>query len=100
MNLKVPHNPPQNRKGKLSCLELEDFPADEPALRGAAEESQDSTMATAESPATPVTDSQADEPKRKRGKRKVLKKTTKRDEKGYLGTCGLFQLVNGDSYEE
>ena len=85
MNLKVPHNPPPNRTGKLSCLELEDFPADE-LVPAAAEESQDSTMATAESPATPATDSQADEPKRKRGKRRVHKKTTKRDEKGYLGT--------------
>ena len=85
MNLKVPHNPPPNGTAKLSYLELEDFPADElpPA---AEEESQDSTMATAESPATPATASQADEPKRRRGKRRVLKKTTKRDEKGYLGT--------------
>ena len=30
------------------------------------------------------------DPKRKRGKRKVLKKTTKRDEKGYLG-LSLFE---------
>lgn len=49
------------------------------------EESQDTSMA-ADSPATIATDTPAGTPpKRKRGKRKILKKTTKRDEKGYLG---------------
>jgi DNA polymerase delta subunit 3 len=36
------------------------------------------------------------EPKRKRGKRKVLKKTTKRDEKGYLGLCPYSGEENAD----
>ena len=49
------------------------------------EESQDTSI-TADSPQTIATDPIPDEPKRKRGKRKVLKKTTKRDEKGYLGS--------------
>jgi len=62
-------------------LELEDFPPDAPAM----EESQDTTV-TPDSPQTVATDPPSQEPKRKRGKRKVLKKTTKRDEKGYLGT--------------
>ena len=46
------------------------------------EESQDTAMSV-ESPIGATPPSQ--DPKRKRGKRKVLKKTTKRDEKGYLG---------------
>ena len=44
------------------------------------------TAVTADSPQTVATDPPSQEPKRKRGKRKVLKKTTKRDQKGYLGT--------------
>jgi hypothetical protein len=61
--------------------ELEDFPSDEPPA-AVQEESQD-TAVSAESPFVATPPSQ--DPKRKRGKRKVLKKTTKRDEKGYLG---------------
>jgi len=64
--------------------ELEDFPE-----APVGEDNQDTAMST-DSPAT--TDVSAaepvqieDQPKRKRGKRKVLKKSTKRDEKGYLG---------------
>jgi DNA polymerase subunit Cdc27 len=53
------------------------------------EESQN-TAETTDSPQTVATDPVPDEPKRKRGKRKVLKKTTKRDEKGYLGMI-LFE---------
>jgi len=67
-------------------LELEDFPPDEvPVVTQ--EESQD-TAVSAESPIMATPPSQ--DPKRKRGKRKVLKKTTKRDEKGYLG-LSLFE---------
>ena len=65
-------------------LELENFPPDAPAMG----ESQDTTV-TADSPQTIETDPPSQEPKRKRGKRKVLKKTTKRDEKGYLGSIYL-----------
>lgn len=78
---------------KVNISELEEFPADEP-VPPATEESQD-TIATADSPQTAATDSQVDEPKRKRGKRKVLKKTTKRDEKGYLGSTRDIYEVNG-----
>lgn len=60
--------------------ELEDFPPDAPAM----EESQDTTM-TEDSPQPTAPDTVSNEPKRKRGRRKVLKRTTKRDEKGYLG---------------
>jgi hypothetical protein len=67
-------------------LELEDFPPDEVPVV-AQEESQD-TAVSAESPIMATPPSQ--DPKRKRGKRKVLKKTTKRDEKGYLG-LSLFE---------
>ena len=67
-------------------LELEDFPPDANAM----EDSQD-TAVTADSPATPPTDTVTEEPKRKRGKRKVLKRTTKRDEKGYLGKSRSYQ---------
>jgi hypothetical protein len=65
----------------ILTIELEDFPPEAPPM----EESQDTSI-TADSPATVATDTPADEaPKRKRGKRKVLRKTTKRDDKGYLG---------------
>ena len=74
--------------------ELEDFPHDAPPM----EDSQDTVMTT-ESPATPVTDVAAEEPKRKRGKRKILKKTTKRDEKGYLGRSKTLRLLM-PSYEK
>jgi DNA polymerase delta subunit 3 len=51
-----------------------------------------------DSPATVATDPAPDydAPKRKRGKRKVLKKTTKRDEKGYLGNSymGAGSLIS------
>ena len=50
------------------------------------EDSQDTTMSI-DTPITATPEDQEPQPKRKRGKRKVLKKTTKRDEKGYLGTC-------------
>jgi DNA polymerase delta subunit 3 len=53
------------------------------------EESQD-TAVPENSQQTEATDTVLEEPKRKRGKRKVLKKTTKRDEKGYLGTTTNF----------
>jgi hypothetical protein len=70
--------------------ELEDFPPDVPVT----EESQDTnitdTNVTADSPAT---DTPVEEPKRKRGKRKVLKKITKRDEKGYLGCAFWNNLI-------
>jgi hypothetical protein len=62
--------------------ELEDFPPDAPAM----EESQDTTM-TEDSPQPVTVDTASDEPKRKRGKRKVLRTSTKRDKKGYLGNC-------------
>ena len=66
--------------GRMLILELEDFPPDEvPVVQ---EESQE-TAVSGEFP--PVATPPSQEPKRKRGKRKVLKKTTKRDEKGYLG---------------
>ena len=78
--------------------ELEDFPPDvsEPPV---AEESQE----TADTPltATPTEPTGAEEPKRKRGKRKVMKKTTKRDEKGYLGITfreGFLTLVTKNEY--
>jgi hypothetical protein len=59
-------------------IELEDFPPDE-----AIGDTKDDSM-TVEPPQ--VTEEPAPvEPKRKRGKRKVLRKTTQRDEKGYLG---------------
>jgi hypothetical protein len=64
----------------IKPLELEDFPPDAPEL----EENKDDAMKT-ESPPAAVVEVVSDEHKRKRGKRKVLKKTTKRDEKGYLG---------------
>jgi len=64
--------------------ELEDFPPDDiPAASAPQEDSQD----TALSGETPMATPPSQDPKRKRGKRKVLKKTTKRDEKGYLGSC-------------
>jgi DNA polymerase subunit Cdc27 len=63
-------------------LELEDFPPDAPTMQ----ESQDTTV-TEDSPPASAPETVSDEPKRKRGKRKVLKRTTKRDEKGYLGNC-------------
>jgi hypothetical protein len=65
-------------------LELEDFPPDAPAM----EESQDTTV-SADSPQIIAADPSSQEPKRKRGKRKVLKRTTKRDEKGYLGSTSF-----------
>ena len=48
-----------------------------------------------DSPAPIAADIAADEeaPKRKRGKRKVLRKTTKRDEKGYLGIFILLTIL-------
>ena len=72
-------------------LELEDFPPDAPAT----EEHQD-TEGTANSPPTVevAAEPASQEFKRKRGKRKVLKKTTKRDEKGYLGISPLSGLVD------
>jgi hypothetical protein len=48
------------------------------------EERQDSTM-TVDSPPKETTEPVHNEPKRKRGKKKVMKRTTKRDDKGYLG---------------
>jgi hypothetical protein len=50
-------------------------------------ESQDpEVMADSFKAESPAMDTADDLPKRKRGKRKVLKKTTKRDDKGYLGS--------------
>ena len=70
----------------LMMIELEDFPPDPAPV----EESQ-STALSVDSPATAITEppvaAEDQVPKRKRGKRKVLRKTTKRDEKGYLGTA-------------
>jgi DNA polymerase subunit Cdc27 len=68
-------------------VELEDFPPDPPL-----EDSQDTSIAV-DSPVPAATDMTVNEeaPKRKRGKRKVLRKTTKRDEKGYLG---IFTEIN------
>lgn len=76
-------------------VELEDFPPDPPL-----EDSQDTSIAV-DSPAPVAADIVADEeaPKRKRGKRKVLRKTTKRDDKGYLGIFTLLRNSNS-SYEE
>jgi len=77
--------------------ELEDFPE-----APVAEDSQDTDsqamteVCTTQEEPTPPTE---EHPKRKRGKRKVLKKTTKRDEKGYLGIYCLLLCVD-DSYEE
>ena len=61
-------------------IELEDFPPDE--APAAPEDSQETGMSV-DSP--PMNTPPSQDPKRRRGKRKVLKKTTKRDEKGYLG---------------
>src|ERR1700737_3364456 len=61
--------------------ELEDFPPDE-AVNALVDESQD-TAAT-DSPAGDIAPDEP--PKRKRGKRKVLRKITQRDDKGYLST--------------
>jgi|SRR5579859_5155316 hypothetical protein len=82
-----------NRKVEYLCciliVELEDFPPDPPL-----EDSQDTSIAL-DSPAPVAADIAADEeaPKRKRGKRKVLRKTTKRDEKGYLGIFILLTIL-------
>ncbi len=70
----------------MLTTELEDFPPDVPTVA----ENQDASVA-ADSPATTATDAGPDDqPKRKRGKRKVMKKTTQRDAKGYLGICCLM----------
>lgn len=74
---------------------LEDFP-DAPST---VEDSQDTPMTTDSPATTDVPAPEEQQPKRKRGKRKVLKKTTKRDEKGYLGVSPSENLANG-SYEE
>jgi hypothetical protein len=62
-------------------------------------ESQD-TEVTADSVAaeSSAMDTADEQPKRKRGRRKVLKKTTKRDDKGYLGNH--FKKCADISYEE
>jgi DNA polymerase subunit Cdc27 len=63
-------------RNKLFIIELEDFPEEAPK-----EETEE----------IPIPSKPKDEvsipagSQRKKGKRKVLKKTTKRDEKGYLG---------------
>jgi DNA polymerase delta subunit 3 len=88
-NLKV-------RSARYLISELEDFPPDAPVV----EESQETvtdTVATADSPATDIP---IDEPKRKRGKRKVLRKTTKRDEKGYLVTKNEYVYESFSEDEE
>ena len=72
--------PPGISKQKL-MIELEDFPPDAP-VEGGEEKVETPAESGAETPTEDI-------PKRKRGKRKVLKKTTKRDEKGYLGTPSL-----------
>jgi hypothetical protein len=70
----------------ILIIELEDFPPDAPAM----EESQDTSIA-ADSPVTIPTNTPAEASKRKRGKRKVLRKTTKRDDKGYLGIADVVR---------
>jgi hypothetical protein len=74
--------------------ELEEFPE---APTPIVEESQDTAMTDSPAPtqgtAPETVESAEDQPKRKRGKRKVLRKTTKRDEKGYLGISPMIRLM-------
>ena len=67
-------------------LELEDFPPEAAVEESATPMLVDSQPQEAVEPAD-------EEPKRKRRKRKVLRKTTKRDEKGYLGIVMLRSIL-------
>ena len=79
-----PQGPNSRLVANPLTAELEDFPPDEtPAAVSPPQEESQETALSGETPMAATPPSQ--EPKRKRGKRKVLKKTTKRDEKGYLG---------------